>query len=154
VSLSSVAAATAARSPSSTPPDPVDSPRQAVERFRFACEREPLVAAAFLGGSHAAGTARPDSDIDLYVVAREADYEALWAKRTDFVRSWGEPVSLEDVRNFEGLGFDMVLFELADGVKGELAFGAERNLLSIHGGPYEPLVDRVGLLDGVVFPLR
>ena len=110
--------------------------------------------AAFLGGSLAAGTARPDSDVDLYVVTREEDYEALWAKRAEFVRSLGEPRSLEDVCDFEGLGFDMVLFELADGVEGELAFGHERNFLSLHGGPYEVLVDRAGLLDGVLFPLR
>jgi hypothetical protein len=112
------------------------------------------VLAAFLGGSLAAGTARPDSDVDLYVVTREEDYETLWEKRSDFVRSWGEPRSLEDVRDFEGLGFDMVVFELVDGVEGELAFGHDRNLLSLHGGPYEVLVDRAGLLDGVVFPLR
>ena len=30
---------------------------------------------------------------------------------------------LEDVWNFEGLGFDMILFQLADGVHGELALG-------------------------------
>jgi predicted nucleotidyltransferase len=112
------------------------------------------VLAAFLGGSLAAGTARPDSDVDLYVVTRKEDYEALWEKRVDFVRSWGEPRTLEDVRDFEGLGFDLVIFELADGVEGELAFGHDGNLLSLHGGPYEPLVDRIGLLDGVVFPLR
>jgi predicted nucleotidyltransferase len=112
------------------------------------------VLAAFLGGSLAAGTARPDSDVDLYVVSREVDYEALWSRRAELVRSCGEARSLGDVRDFEGLGFDMVRFELADGVEGELAFGHDRNLLSLHGGPHEVLVDRVGLLDGVVFPLR
>ena len=110
--------------------------------------------AAFLGGSLAAGTARADSDVDLYVVAREEDYEALWAKRADFVRSWGEPSSLADVRDFEGLGFDMLLFVQGEQIAVELAFGHDRNLLSLHGGPYEVLVDRIGLLDGIVFPLR
>jgi hypothetical protein len=112
------------------------------------------VLAAFLGGSLAAGTARVDSDVDLYVITREEDYEALWSRRADFMRSWGEPRSLEDVRDFEGLGFDMVRFELPNGVEGELAFGHDGNLLSLHGGPYEVLVDRIGVLDGVVFPLR
>jgi predicted nucleotidyltransferase len=125
----------------------------AVARFRGACEREPLVAAAFLGGSLAAGTAGEQSDVDVYVVTEEADYAALWDKREEFMRSWGDVVRLTDLPNFEGLGFDMVQFVFADGVRGELAFGHRGNMLTIHGGPYEVLLDRAGLLDGVVFPL-
>ena len=40
----------------------------AIERFRR-CETEPIVLAAFLGGSFAAGTARDDSDVDVYVIS-------------------------------------------------------------------------------------
>jgi predicted nucleotidyltransferase len=111
------------------------------------------VLAAFLGGSFAAGTATDTSDVDVYVITREDDYAALWARRTDFMRTWGVPTSLENVVDFEGLGFDMVLFEFADGVHGEVAFAHTGNFTRMHGGPYDTLVDREGLLDGVVFPL-
>ena len=125
----------------------------AVERFRRACRDHPLVVAAFLGGSYAAGTARADSDIDVYVVTETADYSAFVADRGRFMSSWGEPTRLEDLWNFEGLGFDMIAFELADGVHGELALGHPGNLRRIHGGPHDVLVDKTGLLDGISFPL-
>jgi hypothetical protein len=69
------------------------------------------------------------------------------------VESWGDVLVLRDFENFEALGFDLVQFELADGVRGELAVGHTGNFLTMHGGPYETYVDRTGLLDGVVFPL-
>ena len=109
--------------------------------------------AAFLGGSYAAGRATESSDLDVYLIARREEYDALWQKRAAFVASWGDVVTLRDLVDFEGLGFDMVQFELADGVHGELAFGHTDNFMVIHGGPYEVYVDRESLLDGVEFPL-
>jgi hypothetical protein len=111
------------------------------------------VLASFLGGSYAAGRPREDSDLDLYVVADAAEYGALWARRNALLRAWGDPVFSEDVVNFEGLGFDMLLFDTVDTVDGEIAFGHTGNFTAMHGGPYDPLLDRVGVLDGVVFPL-
>ena len=67
--------------------------------------------AAFLGGSYAAGTATEGSDIDLYVVTGQIDYPGFFAGRRDFVLSWAEGASLEDMPNFEGLGFDMLLVD-------------------------------------------
>jgi len=127
--------------------------RAAIGRFQAACADHPLVVAAFLGGSYAAGRPRPDSDIDLYVVTRPEDYRALIAEREAFIRSWGDPTGLRDVWNFEGLGFDMTAFTLADGVHGEVAYGTTANFMTVHGGPHEVLVDKAGILDGVVFPL-
>ena len=72
--------------------------------------------AAFLGGSYAAGTAHEGSDLDLYVVTEEVDYPAFFATRADFVASWADNVTLEDMPNFEGLGFDMLGFKCDDGV--------------------------------------
>jgi hypothetical protein len=40
-----------------------------------------------------------------------------------------------------------------DTVDGEIAFGHTRTFMALHGGPYEVLLDRVGLLDDVHFPL-
>jgi predicted nucleotidyltransferase len=125
----------------------------AIGRFRAACADHRLVVAAFLGGSYAAGRARPNSDIDLYVVTEPDDYSAFIAERATFVRSWGKPTTLRDVWNFEGLGFDMTAFTLADGVHGEVAYGTTANFMALHGGPHEVLVDKTGLLEGVVFPL-
>jgi predicted nucleotidyltransferase len=126
----------------------------AIERFRLACAEHPLVLAAFLGGSYAAGRAREDSDIDLYVVTQPGDYAAFVADRDRFMHSWGEPISREDVWNFEDLGFDLIVFQLADGVRGEVALGTSENLMQMHGGPHDVLVDRTGMLDGITFPLR
>jgi predicted nucleotidyltransferase len=127
--------------------------RAAIGRFRAVCADHPLVVAAFLGGSYAAGRERPDSDIDLYVVTDPDDYAAFIAGRERFIRSWGDATELRDVWNFEGLGFDMTIFALADGVHGELAYGTTANFMALHGGPHEVLMDTTGLLDGVVFPL-
>ncbi len=49
--------------------------------------------------------------------------------------------------------FDLVHFELEGGVTGEVAYGHTGNFTEMHGGPYEVLVDRTGLLEGVTFPL-
>jgi Nucleotidyltransferase domain len=125
----------------------------AIARFRAACEREPIVLAAFLGGSFAAGTARDDSDVDVYVISTEEDYPELWERRLDFVRPMGDPELVDDHPDFERLGFDLVHFELDGGVTGEVAYAHTGNFMAMHGGPYEVLVDRTGLLDGVTFPL-
>jgi predicted nucleotidyltransferase len=77
--------------------------RAAMERFRRAAEDEPLVLAAFLGGSYAAGRATEASDLDVYVITRADDYDAFWRRREEFMRAWGDPVRLQDVQDFEGL---------------------------------------------------
>jgi predicted nucleotidyltransferase len=132
---------------------PVAACLAAISSFQAACERDPLVVCAYLGGSFAAGRATEESDVDVYVVALEADYPTVWARRHDFVEAMGEPERLVELPNFEGLGFDLIHFELADGVAGEVAYGHTGNFMQMHGGPYEILLDRIGLLDGVTFPL-
>lgn len=106
--------------------------------------------AAFVGGSVAAGTADEYSDLDLYLVVADEEYESFFADRQGFISRLGEPVYLED---FDGFGFDMVIFILAGGVKGELGLGRASGFSHIHGGPYRVLVDKIGILDGVSFPL-
>jgi len=125
----------------------------AIDRFRRACAAHPLVVAAFLGRSRAARRAHEGSDLDVYVITEPANYAAFVADRNRLMRSWGRPVRLEDVWNFEGLGFDMIVFEFIDGVWGELALATTTNFMSMHGGPHDTLVDKDGVLDGVSFPL-
>jgi len=88
----------------------------------------------------------------VYLVARHRDYESFFADRERFLRSWGGIARWRDRRNFEGLGFDMVLFIMEDGVDGELALSHEQNFRQTHGGPHVVLVDKIGLLRGVDFP--
>lgn len=121
-----------------------------VERFRAAAERDPRISAAFVGGSLARGTADAHADLDLYAIAPDDQYDSLFADRHALVAALGEPAVLLD---FNGFGFDMVLFVLADGASGELALGRAAGFLDIHGGPHRVLVDRTGLLSGVEFPM-
>jgi predicted nucleotidyltransferase len=127
--------------------------RAAVERFTVACRADPAIQAAFLGGSLAAGTADEESDLDLYVVVDGESYEPFMARREAFLHAWGDLLFSAEVRNFEDLGFDMILFTMVDGVEGELAVATPQNLMSMHGGPHRVLVDDTGLLAGVEFPL-
>ena len=62
---------------------------------------------AFLGGSHAAGTADDYSDLDLYLIVDDQNYDTFFAERRAFLGRLGEPVFFEDFSDF---GFDMVVF--------------------------------------------
>jgi hypothetical protein len=116
-----------------------------------ACREDTRVVAAFLGGSHAARTADEYSDLDLYLVVNDQNYEAFFAERRAFLGRLGEPVFFEDFSDF---GFDMVVFIFSNGEEGELALGRASGLDHIHGGPFEVLVDKEGILEGHVFPLH
>ncbi len=121
-----------------------------LQRFVEACRSDQRIIAAFLGGSFAAGEADQYSDLDIYLVTTDEAYAEFFAERQAFMRRLGEPVFLEDFNSF---GFDMLIFTFADGVEGELALAPENNFGHIHGGPYEVLVDKKGLLAGKVLPL-
>src|SRR5438874_138849 len=131
----------------------VDPRRTTIDRFAAAAKADDRVAAAFLGGSFASGKTDEHSDLDIYLVVDDERYDAFFADREAFVRTWADPVFLDTTVNFEGFGFDMVHFVNRDGVTGELAFARPDGMLAMHGGPHETLVDRRGLLDGVSFPL-
>lgn len=57
-----------------------------LERFADACRADQRIAAGYLTGSHAAGTADAYSDIDLCVVATDGQRHAVWADREGLVR--------------------------------------------------------------------
>lgn len=124
-------------------------PAGLVERFVVACQEDPRVVAAFLGGSFAGGTADQYSDLDLYLVTAEDGYRSFFADRRQFMRALGDIVFCEDFSEF---GFDMVVFIYADGLHGELALAPQSNFLHIHGGPYIKLVDKNGILQSTEFP--
>ena len=125
--------------------------RVAVESFRRAVAADPRVAAAFIGGSYATSSWDEYSDLDLYVIADDPHYLGVFADRLSFLEAMGTIVLAED---FDGFGFDMVVFMLAAGIEGELGLARRSSFAHIHGGAYSVLEDPDRLLDGVTFPLR
>ena len=118
-----------------------------VDRYSTVCQADDRILAAFLGGSYARGTADAHSDLDLYLVTTNAAFEDFYAQRLDFLRRLGEPVFLEVFNNPS-----LVFYILADGTEGELGLGRASEFDGLHSGPYEILVDKQGILAGVVFP--
>lgn len=118
-------------------------------RFVTACLADHRIVAAFLGGSYARDAADRYSDLDLYLITTDEDFNDFTAQRAAFVRRLGEPVFMED--------FDhpnIVFYIFADGTEGELGFGRESQFNDIHTGPYKVLLDKQGILAGAVFPGR
>jgi hypothetical protein len=130
-------------------PEHRDSQKRVIESFATVCEQDERIVAAFVGGSFATGTADAFSDVDLYAIVRTDAYDGFLTTHRAFVARFGEPVFLE---HFDGFGFDMFVFILDDGVQGELGIARPDHFVHIHGGPYRTLVDKEGLLEGVVFP--
>ena len=102
-------------------------------------------AALFLGGSYAAGTADEHSDLDVYLITTDAAFEDVRQERHDLLRSLGEALFLEEHSFF---GFLLLLYMYADGVEGEMALAPERDLATVHSGPYRALLDKTGVLQG------
>jgi Streptomycin adenylyltransferase len=123
--------------------------RNIIKHFVAACHAGSRILAAFLGGSHATGMADVHSDLDLYLITTNKDYDDFLARREAFVALLGEPLFLEDF----GIP-DCMFFILSDGTEGELWIGRESRFKNIHGGPIQILVDKQGILADVVFPLQ
>ncbi|HUS14496.1 MAG TPA: aminoglycoside 6-adenylyltransferase [Chloroflexia bacterium] len=120
-----------------------------IDRFVAACEADPRVVAAFLGGSLAAGTADAYSDLDLYLITTDAAYEAVVAEGRTFMDQLGGPAFLED---WTVGGRHYLNFIFADGVEGELGLSPASAFDQIHAGPFRVLVDKTGILAGARFP--
>ena len=124
-----------------------DNHQIVIDRFVASCEADERVLAAFLGGSYARGTADEYSDLDLYLIVADEAYEDFIIERESFMRLLGEPVFIED--------FDIpniVFYYFTDGTEGELWLGRASKFDHIHSGPYKVLLDKKGILAGVIFP--
>lgn len=117
-----------------------------IERFTLQCQADGRVVAAFTGGSHARSAADAFSDLDLYLVTKDEDFEAFLVEKYTFLRELGEALFLED---FDIP--DMLFFILADGLEGELGIGRRGQFEQVHSGPFLPLLDKAGLLEKVAF---
>lgn len=137
------------REPWAVPGAAPDGVKRAVAGFRRAVASDGRVIAAFIGGSFAEGTWDEHSDLDLYLIADDAAYDQVFAGRRSFVEAMGPVVLAED---FDGFGFDMVVFMLADGVEGELGLAPASAYAHIHGGDYRVLHDPGNVLEGAEFP--
>jgi hypothetical protein len=122
-----------------------------ISRLVTARESDARVLAVFLGGSHATGMADEHSDLDLYLIVSDPDYEEFFGDRFRFLARLGTPILAED---FNGFGFDMIVFLMEDGVEGELSLGKASGFLHIHGGPHRVLLDESAILSEIAFPLN
>ncbi len=117
-------------------------------RFVAACQVDERVVAAFIGGSYARGTTDIYSDLDFGLIITDKAYDDFLAGREAFIRLLDEPVFLED---YYGDGADFVFSIFSDGTEVELALGRESHFNHIYVGPYRVLLDKKGILAGVVF---
>lgn len=121
----------------------------AIDRFVAACHADARVVAAFLGGSLVTGMADRYSDLDLYLITSDKDYDDFLAGREAFIALLGEPLFLEDF----GIP-NCKFFVLSDGTEGELWIGSESRFKNIYGGSIRVLVDKQDILTGVTFPVH
>lgn len=126
-------------------PSSISGPdREFLHRLIVRIRDDERVAALFLGGSHAGGTADRFSDLDLYLITTDDGFEHFLDERRDLMESLGKTVFLEEHSEF---GFQMMLFILANGVRGEMAIAPSRDLDDVHSGPFEVLLDRTGIME-------
>jgi predicted nucleotidyltransferase len=126
-----------------TPPRDVSG---VLARFVEACSTDDRIVAAFLGGSHARGSADRYSDLDLCLIATDEAHAEVVADREAIVRRLGEPLFLEHFGSQ-----DHVFFILADGTEGELYLGREGALEAIEEPTFRILLDERGILARAAF---
>jgi predicted nucleotidyltransferase len=117
-----------------------------ISRFTDACGADDRIVAAFLAGSYATGTADAHSDLDLGVITTDEAFADVIADRRALISQLGTPLFLDHF--FRAWN---VFFILADGTEGEIFFGREGALEEIDIGPFEPLLDKRGILAGAEF---
>lgn len=129
-------------------PDHEAAKRAMVERVVAACGADERVVAVFLGGSSARGETDFYSDLDLGLVVRDEAYNDFFATREQLARALGEPIFLQDWRGEDGV---TVFAMYGDGIEVELGMARVSDFVHMHEGPYRTLLDKAGLLEGVVF---
>jgi predicted nucleotidyltransferase len=128
---------------------PPNNHQDVLDRFVAACQADQRVVAAFLGGSYARDAADAYSDLDLFLITSDVDYEAFLSEREAFLRQLGEPLFLEDF----GVS-NLLLYIFSDGTEGELWIAREDHTDHPYEGPYRVLLDKKGILVDQVIPQR
>lgn len=120
--------------------------RAVVERFAALSRSDERIRAAFIGGSHAHGTADEHSDLDLFLVVADEYIGALRAARIDLLQQLGDPLFSDT------FGSDhTVCFILAGDVEGELNVTTLEDVEAVHIGPCVVIMDRDDVLAGRSF---
>ena len=118
-----------------------------LDRFITACQDDDRILAAFLLGSYARDAADQHSDLDLYVITTDKDFDDFYTQRDAFMKQLGEPIFMEDF-DIPNIAF----YILSNGVEVEFRFGQVSQFDDIRSEPYKLLVDKKDILSGVVFP--
>ena len=108
-------------------------------------ERQPDIVAVALFGSWAAGTARPDSDIDVLIIAHDAAGYFAWQ---DWLSDLGKPG--DRAQEFLS-GLSVLRVWYSDGPEAEFVFAPPAALedpavLGLLSGPHAAIHDPAGLL--------
>lgn len=115
-----------------------------LDRFVKACDADESIVAAFLVGSYVKGQPDEHSDLDLYLVTKDDDYDDFVSKRESFVRLLGEPLFIED--------FDLpdiVFLIFSDGSEVEVSHKRESQINHIFNEPFKVLLDKKTLTAGI-----
>jgi hypothetical protein len=122
---------------------------ETLERFIAACQADERILAAFIGGSNAGEVVDRYSDLDLFFITTEAAYADFLAEKESFIRLLGDPLFLEDFGVPHGY-----LTIYANGTEADIFFYRENHYEEAYGGAITVLLDKKGILAGVVFPVR
>ncbi len=119
--------------------------RAILNRFVTACQTDERITAACLIGSYAKDTADAYSDLDLYLVINDEEFEGFLTEQKAFMSQLGELLFLE---NF-GLP-QVIFFVFADGTEGEINCGRVSDLPYFLYEPYQVLLDKKQRLAGLI----
>ncbi|WP_158645580.1 nucleotidyltransferase domain-containing protein [Stackebrandtia albiflava] len=132
--------------PATTPEDPIrrslNRQRDAITRGRDVLAADPRILAAFLIGSHAAGTADAYSDVDLHCVVADTDVETCLADAEALMTRIAGPLALADRLP----GTTGAVAVAADWLRLDLFFHARSGYDPDRYDAVAPLFDHAGLL--------
>jgi hypothetical protein len=128
---------------------PNETHQLVLDRFVAVCQADQRVVAAFLGGSYASGVADEYSDLDLGLIIADEAYDDFFAARESFLQQLGTLLVLQNSNRRDP---DILFFILAGEVEGDLTLGRASHFQQMHVGPYRILLDKQGILAGVIFP--
>lgn len=128
---------------------PPENHQDVLNRLVAACQIDERILAALIGGSYAQGKVDPYSDLDLFLITTDQDYEDFLVSKAAFLRLLGEPLFLEDFGTPNGC---QVIF--SNGTEAEIYFYPEREFKDLYEGPHQVLLDKTGILIEQVFPFR
>ena len=123
--------------------------QEIIGRFVEVCQADDRIVAAFIGGSYAIGNTDEFSDLDLFFVTTDSDYEDFVSEREHFIHQLGDPLF------YDGFGLQhgyCIIF--SNSAECDIWFGCESNFLGIYNGTFQPLLDKKGILNSVIFPAR